>query len=101
MSAGVIYTLTSPSGKTYIGQTKNLELRLRSYRYDKKGRTLISKAIAPLRGRKRPQYVCDAIRRANTGKRMSPENRIKVSEGLRRYFKNKKQQGQTNGQIFL
>jgi len=35
MKEYILYKITSPSGLVYIGQTSNLKLRLRSYKYCK------------------------------------------------------------------
>lgn len=41
----LIYKYTSPSGKSYIGQTKNIERRSREHRYAKSGCALFAKAV--------------------------------------------------------
>ena len=47
INISTIYKITSPSGKVYIGQTKNFEARLKSYRNSKgRGQHLLGRSIS-------------------------------------------------------
>ena len=47
MEKGVIYKITSPSGKIYIGQTKNFKQRKNCYKSNKnKGQTKLYNSIS-------------------------------------------------------
>tara|TARA_B100001094_G_C17638295_1_gene533804 strand:- start:111 stop:422 length:312 start_codon:yes stop_codon:yes gene_type:complete len=82
MRKGVIYKLTAPNNKVYIGQTRmKMKARLQKH------------AAQARKGKKRPFTSAKARRNmsiAQMGKTLSKEHRQKVAEGVRRYWERKK-----------